>query len=265
MANRRFDLVAQQHWAARIWFAVCSGCAEYVEELLVVTNQSLVDAIAVLPADARAHIDKIIAENEELRSFVKEKERLLRSMGELHAQCLELHDVEAELHNELARVYVSATQLSSSISRPEIISALQQIIANLIGSEEVAILSSEPEIAGGTKPQVLSQWGIESDWIEKREEDWALIEEVLRTGSSFYSSGDFDEGELSEGTNQTLNACFVLRAGEKLAGAVAIFKLLPQKHSLTKADQQLCEMIAMLGGQALYCSELHSRLNPEQE
>ena len=229
------------------------------------TNQSLVDAIAVLPADARAHIDKIIAENEELRSFVKEKERLLRSMGELHAQCLELHDVEAELHNELARVYVSATQLSSSISRPEIISALQQIIANLIGSEEVAILSSEPEIAGGTKPQVLSQWGIESDWIEKREEDWALIEEVLRTGSSFYSSGDFDEGELSEGTNQTLNACFVLRAGEKLAGAVAIFKLLPQKHSLTKADQQLCEMIAMLGGQALYCSELHSRLNREQE
>ncbi len=231
---------------------------------MTVSHEALLTQLEEFSAEARTCAESLMAENKELRSFVTEKEQLLRSMGELHAQCLELHDSEAELHNELARVYVSASQLSSSISRSTVVTALQEIVANLIGSEEIAILSSEPENVESHEPRVLSQWGIESDWISKRGQEWTHVEEVLRTGSSFYAY-DPDTPDSCESAPLTLNACVALRAGQKVAGAVAIFQLLPQKQSITKADQELCEMIGTIGGQALYCSDLHARLILEED
>jgi len=231
---------------------------------LSIAKEEFLNEVRALSDEASAYVQALMTDNEELRTFVGEKEDLLRAMGQLHSQCLELHDSEAQLHNELGRIYVSATQLSSSISRPSIICAIEEIVINLIGSEEVVILSNESEHGSGREPKVLSVLGVESDWIERRSHDWACVEGVLQTGTSYYAD-DRDENESIEGELRTLSACIALRAGERVAGAVAIFRLLPQKQAITKSDQDLCEIVATLGGQALYCSELHERLRRHDE
>ena len=227
-------------------------------------NEAVSNEVAAMSDEAQAFVQDLIAASEEFRAFESEKEELLGSIGRLRAKCVELHDSEARVHSELGRIYVCANQLSSSISRPYVIFAINEIIANLIGSEEVVILSNESESGGSNQPKVLSQCGIESDWIDRRIRDWACVEEVLQTGASYYAA-ERDETESIDGEPRTLNACVALRAGERVTGAIAIFHLLPQKQEFTKSDQELCELVASLGGQALYCSDLHERLTQRDE
>lgn len=234
------------------------------EKDLLVATQSILSELEEVSSETREYVTALIAENDDLRSLADQKEALQRSLGELHAQCLDLHDSESKLHNELGRIYISASQLSSSISRDEIVLVIQQIVANLIGSEEIVILSAAPECEGEPDPEVLSVWGLESDWSSERAAEFASIKEVLQTGTSFYVDGSAETG-IENRDSITLNACVVLRAGERVAGAVAIFRLLPQKEMLTKEDRELCELVATLGGQALYCSELHARLRAEKD
>ncbi len=46
----------------------------------------------------------------------------------------------------------------------------------------------------------------------------------------------------------------------QLLGAVAIFRLLPQKSGLVALDHELFELIATHAARALYCTDLQSRV-----
>lgn len=199
-----------------------------------------------------------------IESFASERETLRDSIDELRARLAEIQAVEAQLQTEVGRFYVSASQLGASIAREPIVRAIREIIANLIGSEEIVIVSTvTPTPSGG--PAILYAWTGESDWNAWNAAGWSPVEDVLRTGRSFYRE---DPGPPLDASipphGAALSACIALRAGERVVGAVPIFGLLPQKEELTSSDRDLCEMVGALGGQALYCGELHESLRGEE-
>lgn len=200
-------------------------------------------------ADALAGSDASIAEAALLR----------QSLDRLQARLDESQGAEARLQTEVGRFYVSASQLSASISRTAIVDAIREILANLIGSEQIVVLSARSPFPGlaseGEPPEVLYSFAGES-WTEQGRPVLSTVEGVLASGHSFYATGAGDDPGAVD-PESGLSACIALRAGDRVVGAIAVFDLLPQKESLTASDRELCEMVGSLGGQALYCSELH--------
>ncbi len=191
-----------------------------------------------------------------------EAERLRLSLDRMQARLDESQGAEARLQTEVGRFYVSASQLSASISREAIVDALREILANLIGSEQVVVLWTRPSISGA-RPEVLFSFAGDA-WIGRGRSAWSIVEGVLASGRSFYAAeADGDSGAIASDPDpdpareSELSACIALRAGDRVVGAIAVFDLLPQKEQLTSSDRELCEMVGGLGGQALYCSELH--------
>ena len=45
-----------------------------------------------------------------------------------------------------------------------------------------------------------------------------------------------------------------------LCGAIAIFRLLPQKAAVEDLDRELFDLLATQAGMALHCAALHARL-----
>ena len=186
-----------------------------------------------------------------------EGEVLRRSVDELRARLAEIQAIEAQLQTEIGRFYVSASQLGASIAREPIVQVIREILANLVGSEEVAIVSIVSPSPNGT-PALLFDFGGETDWEAWSARARACVGEVLRSGRSFYRESEWAPRAEGASGDREATACIALRAGTRVVGAVAIFGLLPQKEGLTGFDRDLCEMVGSLGGQALYCSELHA-------
>ncbi|MEZ4282424.1 MAG: GAF domain-containing protein [Myxococcota bacterium] len=190
---------------------------------------------------------------------IAEAARLRQSLDRLQARLDESQGAEARLQTEVGRFYVSASQLSASISRTAIVDAIREILANLIGSEQIVVLSARSPFSGlasgNEPPEVLYSFAGEG-WTGQGRPVRSTVEGVLASGDSFYATGAGDDPGAID-PESGLSACIALRAGDRVVGAIAVFDLLPQKEALTSSDRELCEMVGNLGGQALYCSELH--------
>ena len=84
-----------------------------------------------------------------------------------------------------------------------------------------------------------------------------VIGRSARTGQIYLAGRDDDACRRAE--EAALTACIPLHFDGRLLGAVAIFRLLPQKNGLVALDHELFELIATHAARALYCTELQSR------
>ncbi len=213
---------------------------------------ALKDRLEEIPGPARGLAQELLAEHAALAKKASEREELVEAIAQLHSRCLELHDSEISLHTQLGNLYVSASQLSSTLSQMDVLAIVQEIVTNLIGSEAVGIFELE-----GSELVLRSQFGIDADRAAHVHPDNAPVDGVLRALKPFFKDLDPAAPEpLGE-----LNACVPLRVGDRPVGLIAVFELLPQKPRLTGTDRQLLEMLGTLGGYALYCSQLHE-VNP---
>ncbi len=56
------------------------------------------------------------------------------------------------------------------------------------------------------------------------------------------------------GREQALTACIPLKLDETVVGAIAVFRLLPQKDGLAPVDHELFDLLASHAASALYCT-----------
>jgi hypothetical protein len=49
-----------------------------------------------------------------------------------------------------------------------------------------------------------------------------------------------------------------------VTGAIAIYRLLPQKSGFEEVDRELFELLATHAATALYCTSLHARLQAQE-
>lgn len=150
----------------------------------------------------------------------------------------------------LANLYVSSHMLHSSLDRAEVLSGIAQIIINIVGSEDFAIFERQ-----GSELREATSSGSNAAAMQRTNPGASAIEALAREARvRVFDSGCGDDG---------LIAFIPLAIGEYVIGAIAIFRLLPQKPALDEADGELFEMLSAHAATALYCASLHERYGSE--
>jgi hypothetical protein len=214
---------------------VQEGTHRYAQELLD-ENASLRALLATVEAD-RARLEERLLD----------AERASRRFSEQFA--------EIELQNSnLANLYVASFRLHGTLDRREVLAAVQEIVANLIGSEEMAIFEMNAE---GTALQLLAANGLDAARWPAVPLEQGLIGRAARTGELYVVGGG--DASLATPAESQLTACIPLCIDGRVTGAIALFRLLPQKKGYAAVDHELFELLGTHAATALYSSGLAAR------
>lgn len=152
---------------------------------------------------------------------------------------------EVEMHNaNLANLYVTSYQLHGTLQRDAILAALQEVVVNLIGSEEFAIC----EISGD-RLIVAASVGVDPSAIT-----WATphVRDAVETRTLYVGTAERDGHEPL--------VCLPLQVDDQRVGVIVIMRLLAHKADLEPLDHELFDLLATHASMALYCSSLQQRL-----
>jgi hypothetical protein len=156
--------------------------------------------------------------------------------------------------SSLANLYVASYRLHGTVDRQEVLASIQEIVANLIGSEEMALFELEPD---GTALSLLAWQGLEPGRYRRLSVDGGLIARAVRTGDVLIVERDGAEGGRPE--EEHLTACIPLKLAGRVTGALALFRLLPQKESFGPLDGELFDLLATQAAVALHCTSIPMR------
>jgi hypothetical protein len=235
-------------------FKVREGTRQYIQELLT-ENEKLRMLAAQLEGDKKRLEEQVGTLREELDSHQCQEARLQQQLASIEEQNLRFSEkyVEVEQHNaNLANLYVASYRLHSTLNRHEVLDTIQEIIINLIGSEELGIfeLGDKREAL-----QLVSFFGIEPDRYREIPLGSGLIGNVALTGQTYLrdlnSNGN---GHHKSGDEAHLTSCIPLKVDGAVTGAIAIFRLLQHKDGLEEVDHELFHLLATHAATALYCS-----------
>lgn len=229
--------------------------------------------------DNRRYTRDLLTENENLRYLVAalrhERQELLETLREEQARHLRVQEgiqkeiaeiesrnrrfsegyVEVEKrNNDLMNLYVASYRLHGTVDREEVIGVIQEIVANLVGCEECGIFELSPE---SNELKLLSSVGIDATAYETVRLGEGVIGRVALEGESYVA--DLEAVDPSASGTQALTACIPLKLNGRVTGAIALFRLLPQKPALESADHEMFDLLATHAATALYCTSLHAR------
>jgi hypothetical protein len=145
----------------------------------------------------------------------------------------------------LANLYVSSHMLHATLDHDEVLSGIAQIVVNIVGSEDYAIFERD-----GSELRVAARAGAASA-LPKTRVGVGILGQLAEQASVRVFSPDETEAGLV--------AFIPLVIGRYVTGAIAIFRLLPQKPALDESDLEIFEMLAAHAATALYCASLHAR------
>jgi nitrate/nitrite-specific signal transduction histidine kinase len=187
-----------------------------------------------------------------------ELETRLKSLeDENHRFAQDYTEVEQQNAN-LANLYVASYQLHGTLDREEVLGTIQEIVCNLVGSEEMALFELNGE--GGGLELVRSS-GIDARPFQRIAPSQGVIGRVARDGRTHLTERDGLEGARPE--EAQLTACVPLKLRGKVMAVLALFRLLPQKSGLEPLDQELFDLLADQAAMALYCTGLHGRFTAQ--
>ena len=235
--------------------------------------------------NTQKYIEALIEENENLRSIVNdleqqrqqsdrqlgiaeseldriesERQKLAERIDQIEVESQDLlgqfQEIERQ-NSDLASLYVASYRLHETIKRNEVIAVIEEIVVNMIGSEELAIFELDDESG---KLKLVDSLGIDPDDLERVrlnesriEEAAGVLQEVVETGQRYVV--DSTDGKAAEKESE-LTACIPLVLDSHVIGAIAVFRLLDQKESkLAPLDFELFDLLATHAASALYCSD----------
>jgi len=153
---------------------------------------------------------------------------------------------ELEQHNtNLANLYVATYQLHGTLDRSAVLEAVQEIVVNLIGSEDFAILERDPSTNEFVTAASVGPLGREVSAADP------MVRNVVKTGTAYISGTP-----VSDPTP----ACIPLNLDGETVGVIVIRRLLPHKTAFEPLDDELFGLLASHAATALYCSTIRSRL-----
>jgi len=209
--------------------------------------------------EQQQYINGLLRENEKLRGAVAiaeeqhraavgELERLRARFDEIageNQRFAEQYQHIEEQSSNLANLYVASYQLHTSVDRDVVLTTIQEIVINLIGSEQLAIY----ERSGEKQFRLAASFGLDT-------------ENLAEAVSGEYAVEKLGEGHIfsDPAEQQPLTASVQLRIGEEVIGAILVFRLLEHKPSLQPVDHELFDLLAVHASTALHCATLHAVL-----
>lgn len=219
------------------------ACLQSDKESLLKDKSDLEEQFATL----RKALDRHQQEQENLRQKLKDIEAENQRFSDRYAE------VEAQ-NNNLANLYVASYRLHGTLDRHEVLEAIKEIVINLIGSEELAIFEMSRE---GTVLELADSFGLETGTYQSIPVGTGIIGRVAAIGETYVAGQSDDAPRVSQ--EEHLTACIPLRVDDRVRGAVAVFRLLPQKTSgLGALDHELFELLATQAATALYSTSLRA-------
>jgi GAF domain-containing protein len=148
----------------------------------------------------------------------------------------ELEAAASQRMGRLAQLLASALQLHAALLPADVLTVIKEIVANMIGSEEMGIFARR---ADGL---LVPLDGIGDDVAALGLIHAAALRDCMAAGKTLL--GDQPA------------ACVPLLMDGRAMGVIAVFRLLPQKPTLDEGDLELFELLATHAGLALHHAEL---------
>jgi len=236
---------------------VLEGTDRYAQDLLR-ENEKLRALTAALEQENRRLDERVQNFESDLARRDSERLRLIDELRDVESENRRYTDqyvTIAQQNANLANLYVASYMLHASLDRQEILAAIEQIIVNLVGSEELGIYEVMFEEQG---LRLIASMGIDEARYGALPLDRGVIARTLHSGAVWLST---DESESPiESYESTLTACIPLAVDGEAVGAIAIFRLLQQKPSLGDSDRELFDLLATHAAMALHCSAMTESL-----
>ena len=183
--------------------------------------------------------------DEYVQGLLTENERLRTLVESLTAES------EAQVAN-LASLYVAVTSVHGALDRPSVLTSVQEIVTNLIGSEELAIFEVD---AAHSRLTLLASTGIEPRTYQEVHLGEGAIGRAAATGERLIRQ---EGGSLTEDGDAALTACIPLKVAGRVVGVLAVFRLLPHKGRLDAIDIDLFDVLAAHAASALLFTRLYA-------
>jgi len=175
-----------------------------------------------------------------------ESDRLRQRLEEIEQENQRLYDEFLSVAEESARIanlYVALQRLHGTRDHGEVLTAIEEIVINLLGSEELAIYELD---RAGRELVAARAFGLPAARVAPVPLGAGDVGRIAAAGGLFVADGS------KHAEDPDLTACVPLRAGEELVGAIAVYRLLGQKPALGPADRELLDLLATHAALALH-------------
>jgi hypothetical protein len=253
----------------RAHVAVLASNREECDEkaTMVGTLQASLDALrterALLLADRQRLSEQVQRLTEDLarheQSRLALEAQLSTAEGDGNRYAVEYLSVVHQNSN-LANLYVAGYSLHGTLDRAELLQSIQEIVSNLIGSEEMALFELTPD---GARLHLAASNGVDPKAFASVDLTDGLIGRVGGSGEPYLAGRDSPEG--ARPVEADLTACIPLLLAGKVTGVLAIFRLLSHKQRLEPLDGELFDLLTSQAAVALYCTSLHARQTALEE
>jgi transcriptional regulator with GAF, ATPase, and Fis domain len=159
-------------------------------------------------------------------------------------------EIEQE-NNNLANLYIASYQLHSTLDFKEVLQIITEIIINLIGAEEFAIMLLDEKT---NELQAVATEGITREEIPSVKFGNGIIGQVAKTGENYFA----DDVSAYQSDFQSPMVCIPLQIKEHVIGVLVIYKLLVQKTHFADVDYELFTLLAGHAATAIFSSRLYS-------
>jgi hypothetical protein len=172
----------------------------------------------------------------------------------LRVQQLSLREQIERNHFLLMRLNAASARLIQSIEAGDVFDAIAEIVANLIGSEEIAVFDFHP-----SRQDFSLAWslGVEADALKPFYCGAGMFGRAVQLGMSQFQERQPDATLLPFEKN--LTACVILKCSREIVGVIAIFGLLPQKNGLEWSDYELFKFLETYAAVAVQYQRLQGR------
>jgi transcriptional regulator with GAF, ATPase, and Fis domain len=191
---------------------------------------------------------------EKIETLEKEKAEILERIDQVERENQDFAEryveVESE-NNNLANLYIASYQLHSTLDFREVLQIITEIIINLIGAEEFAILLLDEKT---NELNAVATEGVTREEIPSTKMGSGTIGTVAKTGESLFVE-DMD-GYIHDFLNPMV--CIPLKIKEHVIGVIVIYKLLIQKKAFAPVDYELFTLLAGHAATAIFSSKLYS-------
>jgi len=178
----------------------------------------------------------------ELQQYREDRQRIEERIASIEQERLgyleRYADVEAANAN-VANLYVATLRLHGSLSRGDVLTAIEEIVTNLIGSEELVVFEVDP---GGASLRVSLSHGVDRALVEDIRFGVGIIGVCAQSGQA-YTAGE-PSTVAPVGLESDLTACVPLAVRGAVTGVVAIFRLFKHKPRLESIDHELFALLA---------------------
>jgi putative methionine-R-sulfoxide reductase with GAF domain len=227
--------------------------------------EDLSEYVRKVHENTQKYLRDLLSENEKLCNLVytlereldrHRKDRLhleerLAAMESERRACLERYLSVEEQNANVSSLYVAMLRIHGSIDHADVLSAIQEIVVNLVGSEELGVYETNVE---GTALVLSTSVGIDATALARLPFGAGIIGGCAATGKAYVAKDSTAHDPLEHETNIT--ACVPLVVEGAVTGVIAIFRLLRHKAKLEPIDHELFALLGSHGASALYCTSL---------